>query len=155
LPNCQVDGIATDYGSFLFVHGLGGHPFKSWTSGIESPIDLKMWPRDLLPQSLLEKGYSGRYSTVGYKAPGLRGRASTSATINRAAEDLLAVLWNGTQLVNNIFILSSSLAITFIAGNRSATRNRWNKSFYLYRLLTVPISVTTDQCILHVTASEV
>jgi hypothetical protein len=63
-----------------------------------------MWPRDLLPQSLLEKGYSGRYSTVGYKALGLGGRAST-ATINRAAEDLLAVLRNGTQLVSNTSII--------------------------------------------------
>ena len=96
----------TDYGSFLFVHGLGRHPFKSWTSGIDSPDKLIMWPRDLLPQSLWEKGYRGRYSTVGYKASGLRGGASALSIINSAAEDLLAVLRDGMLPVSDIIILS-------------------------------------------------
>ena len=96
----------TDYGSFLFVHGLGRHPFKSWTSGIDSPDKLIMWPRDLLPQSLWEKGYRGRYSTVGYKASGLRGGASALSIINSAAENLLAVLRDGMLPVSDIIILS-------------------------------------------------
>lgn len=66
-----------------------------------------MWPRDLLPQSLLEKGYSGRYSTVGYKASGRREGASALTTINSAAEDLLAVLRDGMLPVSDIIIFST------------------------------------------------
>jgi hypothetical protein len=106
LSSPQVDVTVTDCGSFFFVHDLGGHAFKSWTSGIDSPDDLTMWPRDLLPQSLLKKGYSGRYSTIGYKASELSGSASALTTINSAAEDLLAVLRDGTLPVSDIFILS-------------------------------------------------
>lgn len=65
-----------------------------------------MWPRDLLPQSLREKGYRGRYSTVGYKVSGLRGSASALTIINSAAEDLLAVLRDGMLPVSDIIILS-------------------------------------------------
>src|SRR5256885_2215566 len=70
--------------SFYFIHGLGGHAINTWTHTsrrLESPI---MWPRDLLPASLKNQGFFGRFSTIGYKANPLE-----QATITSSAKRLL------------------------------------------------------------------
>ncbi|KAH0562873.1 hypothetical protein GP486_002523 [Trichoglossum hirsutum] len=83
--NPKVSRFAyTEIVVFLFIHGLGGHAFNSWTPGKKSST---MWPRDLLPVSLREKNLNGRFSIVGYK--------SSWATIKQAAEELLEYLHYG------------------------------------------------------------
>ena len=42
------------------IHGLGGHPYHTWSSG--SPPDEKFWLRDFLPQNLP----GARVFTYGY-----------------------------------------------------------------------------------------
>jgi hypothetical protein len=58
-----------------FIHGLGGHAFKSWSIDRGFP---QMWPRDFLPNDIKERPLdphfpegpklAGRFSTIGYRA---------------------------------------------------------------------------------------
>lgn len=66
--------------SIVAVHGLGGHPYKTWTEG------QKLWLRDFIPKDLPR----ARILTFGYNA-GLAFTKSTS-TIRDFAVQLLESL---------------------------------------------------------------
>ena len=55
--------------SVYFVHGLGGHAYNSFRYKSSRHEDIVMWARDLLPDTLDQRGKKGRYSTFGYPAP--------------------------------------------------------------------------------------
>ncbi|MCJ1461653.1 hypothetical protein MMC07_000250 [Pseudocyphellaria aurata] len=75
-----------------FVHGLGGHAFRSWCSDADDDITkMTAWPRDFLPKGLLREGIKARIFSLGYNANSVRG-AAPNATIQSTAEDLLAHL---------------------------------------------------------------
>ncbi|KAI9714109.1 MAG: hypothetical protein M1828_001231 [Chrysothrix sp. TS-e1954] len=77
---------------FVFLHGLGGHAFHTWALKKGGSSNVVMWPRDLLPEYLLEeRKLSGRYWVLGYNAsPSDRGSALT--TIEGAARNLINLL---------------------------------------------------------------
>lgn len=78
--------------SIYFVHGIGGHAFKTWCSDVDDDIkNLKSWPRDFLPKGLLRKEIDARVFTLGYNANIFRG-AAPNADITSTAENLLASL---------------------------------------------------------------
>lgn len=79
--------------SVYFVHGLGGHAFKTWSSDVQHGDikTLKAWPRDFLPKRLMKDGVNARIYSLGYNANVIR-KAAPNATISSAAEDLLAAL---------------------------------------------------------------
>ena len=66
--------------SFIFVHGLTGHAYKTFNRKVRNHRHSKMWARDLLPPVLDCKEIPdgnckyngihkyGRYSTFGYQA---------------------------------------------------------------------------------------
>ena len=86
--------------SFIFVHGLSGHAYKTFNCKAPDHRYSTMWARDLLPQLLdceetpndhcnydgIHK--RGRYSTFGYEAKVLDPDA-ISGSIEDSARDLL------------------------------------------------------------------
>ena len=76
--------------SVYFVHGLGGHAFKTWSSDVQgdSLLSLKAWPRDFLPKRLTRERVNARVYSIGYNANVIK-KAAPNATIITAAEDLL------------------------------------------------------------------
>lgn len=75
-----------------FVHGLGGHAFRTWCSDADDDITkMTAWPRDLLPKGFLRENINARVFTLGYNANSVK-RAAPNATIQSTAEDLLAHL---------------------------------------------------------------
>ncbi|KAI9751645.1 MAG: hypothetical protein M4579_005970 [Chaenotheca gracillima] len=76
-PDCDI----------YFVHGLGGHAFRTWTSDAnESPA---MWPQDFLPERFEQRKIRVRISTLGYTA-NVRGDVSPNDTLENAASSLLS-----------------------------------------------------------------
>ncbi|KAK4171898.1 hypothetical protein QBC36DRAFT_382216 [Triangularia setosa] len=83
-----------------FVHGLGGHAFKSWstTTDMTSP---RIWLRDIFPDDVKTRPVNqtnpngpklaGRFSTIGYRASSV-GSNSAIMTIDKAAQNLLNML---------------------------------------------------------------
>ncbi|KAK3330784.1 hypothetical protein B0H66DRAFT_74682 [Apodospora peruviana] len=81
-----------------FIHGLGGHAFRSWATDKGFP---QMWPRDFLPNDVRERPLdpknpngprlAGRFSTIGYRASTVNTWSATT-TIDRAAENLLGAI---------------------------------------------------------------
>ena len=63
--------------SIVAVHGLGGHPYKSWTEG------QKLWLRDFLPKAVPE----ARVFTFGYNSSIAFG--GTASRIDDFARTLL------------------------------------------------------------------
>jgi hypothetical protein len=51
-----------------FVHGLKGHPIKSFSGKPQKSQKPIFWPADLLPKYLDNRGRKGRYLTFGYNA---------------------------------------------------------------------------------------
>ena len=74
--------------SFYFVHGLGGHPYKTFHARSSENKPGCMWPQELLPEYLARAGYFARFSTVGYNAS-LAKEEGEETTITVAAEELL------------------------------------------------------------------
>lgn len=69
---------------FVFVHGLGGHPKKTWT---QSGQDGSFWPQDWLPH---DEDFSGvRIHTFGYNANYSKGQQNC-LSIHHFAKSLLA-----------------------------------------------------------------
>ncbi|KAK3497159.1 uncharacterized protein B0T23DRAFT_437943 [Neurospora hispaniola] len=78
-----------------FVHGLGGHAFKSWSTDKGAP---HMWPRDFLPNDIKARPLdpmnwhgpklAGRLATVGYRASAMCASAAT-ATIDKISQNFL------------------------------------------------------------------
>ncbi|KAJ4402710.1 hypothetical protein N0V85_005256 [Neurospora sp. IMI 360204] len=78
-----------------FVHGLGGHAFKSWSTDKGAP---HMWPRDFLPDDVKARPLNpmrwegrklaGRFATVGYRASAMFASAAT-ATIDKISQNFL------------------------------------------------------------------
>ncbi|KAK0718730.1 hypothetical protein B0T21DRAFT_55204 [Apiosordaria backusii] len=83
-----------------FVHGLGGHAFKSWSTAAETASP-RIWLRDLFPDDVKTRPVNranpygpklaGRFSTIGYRASSV-GSNSAIMTIDKAAENLLNML---------------------------------------------------------------
>jgi hypothetical protein len=96
--------------SFIFIHGLGGHAFKTWTNHrYNTPGDLCMWPRDLLARALHKRRRYGRYWTFGYNANTRDRDPHVIKTIEDAAEELLAALRQSgfaARLSSHVAILS-------------------------------------------------
>ena len=67
----------TDFDSIVAIHGLGGHPYKTWTAG------KALWLRDFLPSLIPE----ARILTYGYDS-GIAFDKSASG-ISDFARDLL------------------------------------------------------------------
>ena len=59
---------------------------------------LRAWPRDFLPKRLSDENINARVYTLGYNANMIRN-AAPDATVNSAAEDLLASLYGDRQEV--------------------------------------------------------
>ncbi|KAL2047637.1 hypothetical protein N7G274_000679 [Stereocaulon virgatum] len=80
------------------VHGLGGHAFNTWASDVrdDNIETLRAWPRDFLPKRLSDENINARVYTLGYNANMIRN-AAPDATVNSAAEDLLASLYGDRQ----------------------------------------------------------
>ena len=78
----------TEQTSFYFVHGLGGHAYKTFHAQSNDNKAGCMWPRDLLPESLALAGYFARYSTFGYNAS-LAKEEGEETTLPVVAEELL------------------------------------------------------------------
>ncbi|KAK3951028.1 hypothetical protein QBC32DRAFT_344984 [Pseudoneurospora amorphoporcata] len=78
-----------------FVHGLGGHAFKSWSTDKGAP---HMWPRDFLPDDVKARPLNprkwegqklaGRFATVGYRASAMFASAAT-ATVDKISQNFL------------------------------------------------------------------
>ncbi|KAK4197803.1 hypothetical protein QBC40DRAFT_308773 [Triangularia verruculosa] len=83
-----------------FVHGLGGHAFKSWSTSADTASP-RIWLRDLFPDDIKARPVNrdnpngpklaGRFSTIGYRASSV-GSNSAIMTIEKAAENLLNML---------------------------------------------------------------
>ncbi|KAK3172014.1 hypothetical protein OEA41_004098 [Lepraria neglecta] len=80
------------------VHGIGGHAFNTWASDVrdDNIETLRAWPRDFLPKRLSDENINARVYTLGYNANMIRN-AAPDATVNSAAEDLLASLYGDRQ----------------------------------------------------------
>ena len=88
--------------SVYFVHGLGGHAFRTWCSDADDDITkMTAWPRDLLPKGFLRENINARVFTLGYNANSVK-RAAPNATIQSTAEDLLAHLIADRSRVSNM-----------------------------------------------------
>ena len=79
--------------SFVFVHGFGGHAFKTFNQRKDADEAGCMWCRDLLPNELRQSGFFGRYSTFGYESKWTRG-SEDKREIIELAEELLNGLNN-------------------------------------------------------------
>lgn len=89
---CCICANLTSLCSVYFVHGWGGHAFRTWRSDADDDITkITAWPRDLLPKRFGRENINARIFTLGYNANFIR-RAAPNATIQSTAEDLLAHL---------------------------------------------------------------
>jgi len=83
--------------SVYFVHGLGGHAYRSWSTDRDLPFP-QMWPKDFFPNDVGSRPanpndpsgpkLAGRFSTVGYRASALDTWSATT-TIKKAAENFI------------------------------------------------------------------
>ncbi|KAK0628411.1 hypothetical protein B0T17DRAFT_152656 [Bombardia bombarda] len=81
-----------------FIHGLGGHASKSWSTDKGFPY---MWPKDFLPDDVKERPLdpnnpdgpklAGRFSVIGYRAD-WRKTWSATTSIEKNAENLLSAI---------------------------------------------------------------
>lgn len=88
--------------SVYFVHGLGGHAFRTWCSDADGDITkVNAWPRDLLPKAFLRENINAQIFTLGYNASPAK-RTAPNATIQSTAEDLLTQLMEDRSIVSNM-----------------------------------------------------
>jgi hypothetical protein len=74
---------ADTIGSIVFVHGFGGHPYKTWS------LEDIFWPRDLLVNDI----HNVRIMTFGYDAsPAMVFRGKNTETVEIVASNLLMEL---------------------------------------------------------------
>lgn len=99
----------------VFVHGLNGHPLKTWTA--DNGV---FWPRDLLPTHLGDSRF--RVLTYGYDA---RVSAFTDGVgkdhIHHHAENFAARLYTNRS-VNSCRTASSTHELTLCQSNRAVER---------------------------------
>ncbi|CEG35541.1 Uncharacterized conserved protein [Plasmopara halstedii] len=76
----------------VFVHGLRGHPFRTWRIGMEGRNE--MWPDTLLARDLERNNVSARLVTLGYEA-GMVSWSSPwpSLTLKERARVMLSALY--------------------------------------------------------------
>jgi hypothetical protein len=77
--------------SVVFVHGLEGHPYKTWV-GKKNKV---FWPAELLPKDLLKRKENVRILVYGYNADvyAFGGSKTSSDRILNHAQTLVQTLY--------------------------------------------------------------
>ncbi|KAK3498668.1 hypothetical protein B0T13DRAFT_503097 [Neurospora crassa] len=106
-----------------FVHGLGGHAFRSWSTDKGAP---HMWPRDFLPDDIKARPLdpmnwhgpklAGRLATVGYRASAMCASAAT-ATIDKISQNFLNHLRADRTEEGSRLARYASRIVKFLRGN--------------------------------------
>ncbi|KAK5653066.1 hypothetical protein OQA88_9352 [Cercophora sp. LCS_1] len=98
-----------------FIHGLGGHAYRSWSTDRNFP---QMWPKDFFPNDVRQSPVNprdpsgpklaGRFSTVGYRASALNTWSATT-TIEKAAENLINTIQTSRPAVGGPVFVNARL----------------------------------------------
>jgi protein SERAC1 len=80
--------LRIDVKSIIAVHGIDGHPMKSWTTASIDDWDQTMWLKDLLPDRIPE----ARIMTFGFDFSSSLEEALSTRSIRENAKALLEAL---------------------------------------------------------------
>ncbi|PGH16231.1 hypothetical protein AJ80_05254 [Polytolypa hystricis UAMH7299] len=131
----------------VFVHGLNGHPRRTWTTITKKPNDEVFWPKDLLPHAL--KDNNVRILTYGYDAAVATFAGAVSRDqVHNHAHSLAALLFANRNLNNALerpiifichslggLIVKRTLIHCHIAGNDKAVNHLLSIFFSTYGIL--------------------